>query len=70
LGLYFNTLGLHFGVFLEALVLLGTDFGHLGAVCQKWVAKSRESGLRVGTLFSTSSIKNQKNCEKWVSGKA
>ena len=31
-GLHFGTIGLHFGVFLEALTLLGAQLGHFGGI--------------------------------------
>ena len=68
-GLHFGILGLHFGVFWEALGPLGVHFGNFGGICRKWVAFRRESVLHLGTLFGQKSIKIPKSCEKWVSGK-
>ena len=56
LGLHFGTLGLQFGVILEALAPLGAHFGHFVGIYQKMKPFRRESGVHFGTLLGPKSI--------------
>ena len=45
LGLHFGTLGLQFGVILEALAPLGAHCGHFVGICPKWESFFERGGV-------------------------
>ena len=51
MGLLFGTLGLHFGVFWEALAPLGAHLGHFGGIGRKMVSLPNRSGTPFATWF-------------------
>ncbi len=66
LGRNFGTPGLHFGVFLVALVPLGP---HLGHVAQIAVFCSVESSFLLAQKESQNPKESQHKCKQWVSRK-
>ena len=65
LGLYFGALGLHFGVFLEALTPLGTTLATLGQSIEKCSIFSAEYSPHLAQFSNPNLQKLQKHSNSW-----